>query len=260
MNHPRTGGPKTDAGKAKCAQNAIKHGATSTKLFVLANERPEAWAALLDATLRDYAPTTETEYAYVEAIAFAIWRLRRIWAVQTCAINLEMDNQAETYSVTYGAGADENVRRTLAIQALTADEQALARLIRYETTLQRAHDRAVRNLRNLRDMRAAAAPSAETQHLTAPIAEPANLKTAKQTSDPAGAVAPAAQSTSTPQPALAQAPAPSRAQSPDVGAPIPPTKPATQPHLPENTSLWIWRPSCPKSGIRVEPSSCPDAK
>lgn len=155
MNHPRTGGPRTDAGKAKCAQNAVKHGATSTKLFVLANERPEAWAALLDATVRDYAPATETEYAYVEAIAFALWRLRRIWAVQTCAIHLEMDNQAETYAATYGAGADENVRRTLAVQALTADEQALARLIRYETTLQRAHDRAVRNLRNLRDMRAA---------------------------------------------------------------------------------------------------------
>ena len=174
MKQPRSGGPRTEAGKAKCAQNAVKHGATSTKVFVLTNENPEAWNKLLAAAISDYAPTTEIEHRYVEAIAFSLWRLRRIWAVQTCAINLEMDAQAAQFAATY-AEADENVRRTLAVQALTAEEQDLERFARYEAAIQRAHDRAVRNLKNLREMRAAQPEQLEITKQTPEAVEPEPL-------------------------------------------------------------------------------------
>jgi hypothetical protein len=168
MSKSRTGGPQTDAGKAKCAQNAVKHGATSTKMFVLANESREAWEQLLAATASDYKPTTEIEHQYVVAIAFAIWRLRRIWAVQTCAINLKMDDQAAYYAATY-VHEDATVRHTLAIEALTREEEELARLTRYETALQRAHDRAVRNLMNLRQLRADESTNCELTKQTPPL-------------------------------------------------------------------------------------------
>lgn len=234
----RTGGPRTEAGKAKCAQNAIKHGATSARMFVLNNENPEAWNQVLAATVRDYAPTSDVEHAYVEAIALGLWRLRRIWAIQTCAIDLEMESQAEEFANTFD-NADEVVRITLAMQAMTANDQTLARLARYETAIQRAHDRAVRNLKNFRDMRAEAAD-----------AETSNLEITKQTPEPLNAPAAGVM----PETPHASTPAPVRAQSPDSTAPIPPTPVSRESHLPENTSVGIWRPSCPKEDIRVDPA------
>ena len=62
--------------------NAVKHGLTSTKMFVLQNENPAAWAELLDQCVQDYKPTTPLEHTYVQAIAFSLWRLRRMYSVQ----------------------------------------------------------------------------------------------------------------------------------------------------------------------------------
>ena len=52
--------------------NAVKHGLTSTKMFVLQNENPAAWAELLDQCVNDYKPTTPLEITYVLAIAFSL--------------------------------------------------------------------------------------------------------------------------------------------------------------------------------------------
>jgi len=156
MKHPiRSGGPNTAAGKAISSRNAVKHGLTSNKMFVLQNENPEAWAALLAQCVEGYRPTTPLEHTYVEAIAFALWRLKRIYAVQTALIDLEMDEQAETFAAAFEQ-ADETVRKTQAIRSLLGggnnDSDALTKLSRYETALQRAHDRAVKNLKTLREM------------------------------------------------------------------------------------------------------------
>ena len=74
--------------------NALKHGLTSKKMFVLQNENPAAWAELLDQCVRDYKPATPLEHTYVQAICFALWRLRRMYSVQTALVDLEMDDQA----------------------------------------------------------------------------------------------------------------------------------------------------------------------
>lgn len=148
---PRSGGPATEQGKAISSRNAQKHGLTSNKMFVLQNENPEAWAALLAQCVEGYRPATDLEHTYVEAIAFALWRLKRIYAVQTALIDLEMDDQAESFAATFDR-ADETIRKTQAIRSLLDDSDALTKLSRYETTLQRAHDRAVKNLQTLREM------------------------------------------------------------------------------------------------------------
>jgi len=132
--------------------NAVKHGLTSTKMFVLQNENPAAWAELLDQCVQDYKPTTPLEHTYVQAIAFSLWRLRRMYSVQTAMVDLEMDDQSAGFNKNYET-ADETVRKTLAVRELLSDARPLTNLSRYEVALQRAHDRAVNNLVNLRKLR-----------------------------------------------------------------------------------------------------------
>ena len=132
--------------------NAVKHGLTSNKMFVLQNENPAAWAELLEQCVTDYKPVTPLEETYVQAIAFALWRLRRIYSVQTAMVDLEMDGQAAAFDKNYET-ADETVRKTLAVRELLRDARPLTNISRYEVALQRAHDRAVNNLLNLRKLR-----------------------------------------------------------------------------------------------------------
>ena len=132
--------------------NALKHGLTSNKMFVLQNENPAAWAELLDQCVRDYKPATPLEHTYVQAICFALWRLRRMYSVQTAMVDLEMDDQSAAFDKNYET-ADETIRKTLAVRELLSDARPLTNLSRYEVALQRAHDRAVNNLANLRKLR-----------------------------------------------------------------------------------------------------------
>ena len=145
--------PNTLEGKVKVSLNAVQHGLTSNKMYVLQNENPEAWAQLLADCMNDYNPQSNLERAHVEAIAFSLWRLRRVYSVQTAAIDLEMDDQAEMFAEKF-ASADETVRKTLAMRTLMDESQSLSRFARYETALQRAHDRAVQNFLNIRRLRA----------------------------------------------------------------------------------------------------------
>ena len=132
--------------------NAVKHGLTSNKMFVLQNENPAAWTELLQQCVTDYKPATPLEQTYVQAIAFALLRLRRIYSVQTAMVDLEMDGQAAAFDKNYET-ADETVRKTLAVRELLSDARPLTNISRYEVALQRAHDRAVNNLLNLRKLR-----------------------------------------------------------------------------------------------------------
>ena len=65
----RGGGPQTAAGKINSSQNAVKHGITSNKMYVLQNENPAAWAELLDICVEQFRPTNRYERTIVEEIA-----------------------------------------------------------------------------------------------------------------------------------------------------------------------------------------------
>jgi hypothetical protein len=46
-NGALSNGPITEAGKAKSSRNALKHGLTGRRMYVLQNEHPQAWAELV---------------------------------------------------------------------------------------------------------------------------------------------------------------------------------------------------------------------
>ncbi len=82
---PQRRGPKTVAGKARIALNALTHGIASTRL-VVPGERREAWAAHCQRVLDALAPVGPVEAALAERVAAALWRLHRVTAYEEAAI------------------------------------------------------------------------------------------------------------------------------------------------------------------------------
>jgi hypothetical protein len=81
-NAARSTGPKTAAGKARSARNALRHGLRSD-LPVLPGERPGEWEAHRDGIVRSLAPAGGLETALAERVALGLWRLRRVTAYET---------------------------------------------------------------------------------------------------------------------------------------------------------------------------------
>ena len=86
-------GPKTAAGKARVALNAMTHGLASTKL-VVPGDRCEDWAAHCQRTLEALTPVGAVESALAERAAAALWRLQRVTAYEEAAITERQDLEA----------------------------------------------------------------------------------------------------------------------------------------------------------------------
>jgi len=86
----------------------------------------------------------------VDQMVAAQWRLRRIWRMQTCALDLKMDQQEAELAKKYQQ-IDQPTRATVALAALANEERTLDILLRYETAHTRAHQRALNSLFKMRN-------------------------------------------------------------------------------------------------------------
>jgi hypothetical protein len=81
----------------------------------------------------------------VDQMVSAQWRLRRIWRMQTAALDLKMDQQEAEIAKRFNQ-IDQTTRATVAFTALANDEKALDLLLRYEIAYTRMHQRAMNSL------------------------------------------------------------------------------------------------------------------
>ena len=88
-NGAKSRGPVTPEGKARSAQNSIRHGLTSRSI-PLANESEPRCAAMLDAYTAQFQPPNVVEEDLVEELVAAKWRQRRAMALQNAALDLQM--------------------------------------------------------------------------------------------------------------------------------------------------------------------------
>src|SRR5262252_8425467 len=82
---PKRRGPKTVAGKARVALNALAHGLASARLIV-PGECPKDWADHRRRMLEALAPVGPVEGALAERVASGVWRLQRVTAYEEAAI------------------------------------------------------------------------------------------------------------------------------------------------------------------------------
>jgi hypothetical protein len=76
-NGARSRGPKTPEGKARAAQNALKHGMRAHKYVLLPQEDATAFAALETTVLAELAPVGALQTLLARRVAVAAWRLER---------------------------------------------------------------------------------------------------------------------------------------------------------------------------------------
>jgi hypothetical protein len=76
-NGAKSRGPKTPEGKARSAQNALKHGMRAQKYVVLPQEDAAECATLEAALIAELAPVGALQLVLARRVAVAAWRLAR---------------------------------------------------------------------------------------------------------------------------------------------------------------------------------------
>jgi hypothetical protein len=77
INGAKSRGPKTAEGKARSAQNAIKHGMRALKYVVLPDESAAEFHAFEEAIVDDLVPVGALQAVLARRVAVAAWRLAR---------------------------------------------------------------------------------------------------------------------------------------------------------------------------------------
>jgi hypothetical protein len=77
QNGAQSRGPKTSEGKARSAQNALKHGLRAQKYLVLPEEDAAEFEALEAALVEELAPVGAMQTVLARRVAIATWRLAR---------------------------------------------------------------------------------------------------------------------------------------------------------------------------------------
>jgi hypothetical protein len=123
-------GPVTAEGKARVAQNAVRHGLTAKNLVVREDEREEL-AALRDRLSAEIAPQGALECLAFDELLHAAWNLRRFRRIEAEASIGTLDDFTDPQAAA-----------------------VLDRLGRYQARAQRAYTRALAELRALQTGRA----------------------------------------------------------------------------------------------------------
>jgi hypothetical protein len=138
-NGAKSQGPTSPAGKRRSSANSTRHGLLA-KSVILTYESESVFQQFFDEHLQKLNPADGVEYAVVEEIAVAAWRLRRVWNVESTLFNKAIGRSTENSAP--GRAAD-------AFTGLGASNQ-LQLLDRYETRLQRMYQRGLKTLEQLR--------------------------------------------------------------------------------------------------------------
>ena len=147
INGAKSHGPKTEAGRKRSSQNAIKHGLTSQTL-VLPTEDPEEFQELLASYVDQFQPDGPAELHLVHEMVAAKWRLERLAIIET-QLYVEYLERAE----------DDADHPQSPIESLTSAFTGLANsntypfLHRVEARLERTYSRALRTLIQLQRLR-----------------------------------------------------------------------------------------------------------
>src|ERR1700736_6918174 len=111
-NAQHSTGPKSDAGKKRSSQNALKHGLTSVDA-VLPNEDPSAFQEQLDQWLAFDRPTDPAHAAVIERAVSAKWKLDRCTRLETQRLSEKVRHAVDHYDFDRLAEAEELGRRLI---------------------------------------------------------------------------------------------------------------------------------------------------
>jgi hypothetical protein len=144
-NARKSTGPKTQQGKAAVSHNALKHGLLSRQTL-LPNEDETSLMRLSEHLHSQLQPVGELESLLVDRIVAAAWRLRRVLAVEA---GIYEEQRFDFLGADHGLGG--------AFIQDANGANALSKLSRYETTIERGLYKALHELQRLQAARRAEA-------------------------------------------------------------------------------------------------------
>ncbi|HEX8341455.1 MAG TPA: hypothetical protein VF624_11150 [Tepidisphaeraceae bacterium] len=141
-NAQKSTGPRTPAGKARSALNAVTHGLRATRTVTF-DEPAEAFEAVVRQLRDEWRPGSVLEVALIEQIAELLWRRRRVAAVEA-----ELLEATERRGVLGAVQVPRDVTRTLC-REMRDSQSAVMRVQLYQMRIDRATHRALAELRRL---------------------------------------------------------------------------------------------------------------
>ncbi len=212
-------GPRTAAGKARSAQNALKHGLASLSPDnFLAIEDRAAFDQLLASYCRTYSPAHADELDLLTEAVFCKWRQQRLWTVEAQGLELAIaEHQYDLQKRFPKAGPAAHLAA-----AVTRTAESTQLLRRYEAQLARQYHR---NLKLLRELQASRLDLEPTLDAPEPESEPAP-EPASPTSAPNEPNAASTQSPSVPEPTPVEARKTPNEPKPSPSKPLQPKRPA----------------------------------
>ena len=221
INGARSRGPRTAAGEAKSARNALKHGLCAHRFLVLPEEDAREFKALETALLADLAPVGTLQGVLAQRVVSAAWRLARADRMEAEVFQRRRMGDANlglalirdgnnTRSIEtlmrYRAAAETQLQRALAtLQALQAKAAAAPPARRRGPRPGAPRNEPRKSCQNNelpRELAAAPPPNAPARKRTAAVPSPLPAATC--------ATAPMRHPDATPRPANAPPRAPSR--------------------------------------------------
>jgi hypothetical protein len=172
--HSRSGGPRTEEGRAKSSGNSQRHGVLSDKIVVLQSENAAAYNELRRNYYDSLKPVGFLETQLVDDIVWSKWRQMRAMRVETAAIDEQMDVDASFWERECPT-VDSGTRTSHAIKTLVDESNDLQHLSRYETRFHRMYHRSLRQLLELQEKRRLDGAGSETPEPAPAPSEPENI-------------------------------------------------------------------------------------
>jgi hypothetical protein len=141
-NALKSTGPKSAEGKARVSRNAVRHGLRSSRAVLQAEEEPQ-FESCRDALVAEFKPRTVEEQMLVQSMALSQICQRRVWAMQTEALEEAISQQPL-------AAGGAVVRAALAFRSLADHSTTLQTLLRYEAAFDRQFNWCLNTLLKLR--------------------------------------------------------------------------------------------------------------
>jgi hypothetical protein len=158
INGAKSHGPITPEGKARSSANSRRHGLASASIL-MDGESAEDFQLLLTDYMNQFQPQTAVETDLVETMAASRWRLRRILAIEAHQFDLEiLDSKDQIKRMSKMKPMEQVDRLALVFQSLSNNGNSLTLLLRYEGSLNRTYDKALKQLLLLQSTRQPAPP------------------------------------------------------------------------------------------------------
>ncbi len=136
-------GPLSAEASAAIRENAVKHGLTA-KHVVMQHEDEADYHELRASIVMEYQPLTPQEHRFADQIAQNYWRLLRCRRVETATFENRLGTLKDRLKIDPKAAIDNDEGISICMSNEGRDFDTLRR---YETTIERAWYRAIRELR-----------------------------------------------------------------------------------------------------------------